>query len=516
MKKSLLSIVAIGLSIGVASAQDRYLDEIFTDVTVTPSVVYGQNYQFVPPSPTPPVGDLLMDVYEGTGDTETGRACVIVLHTGNFLPKYFNGSASGNNKDSSLVAVARSFAKRGYMVLAPNYRGGWDPLNADADARRGSLLRAVYRGLNDVGSCVRFVKSEASTYGINPDKVILYGEGSGGYLSMAYVSLDRMAELEIEKFTDVNGNLYVDTAVVGQIDGSGGVVNVYNHPGVSKEVMFAVNAGGALGDSSWYEPGEAPIVSFHCPGDPFAPFEHGIVVVPTTNENVVPVSGSKWVVAEANRNGNNDIIRNQTFTDPYSEAAYTALASSYANPTEVLQLNPTDYEGLFPFIRKVLVPNGGGAIFPEASPWQWWDPTSVIATATAIGLNGQQIHDNGLLTNPDMSAAKGKAYIDSIMGYLAPRLNAAIIAGVQEVDVVNSNTFVYPNPANDFLVVKTRDAIRITDVEIYNITGSLVRTENGLNTFSHQMNGIDKLSSGLYLVKVTTDKGITTRKVYVD
>lgn len=84
------------------------------------------------------------------------------------------------------------------------------------------------------------------------------------------------------------------------------------------------------------------------------------------------------------------------------------------------------------------------------------------------------------------------------------------------MDVVNSNTFVYPNPANDFLVVKTRDAIRITDVEIYNITGSLVRTENGLNTFSHQMNGIDKLSSGLYLVKVTTDKGITTRKVYVD
>ena len=58
---------------------------------------------------------------------------------------------------------------------------------------------------------------------------------------MAYVTLDRMAELEIQKFTDVNGNLYVDTSLVGQIDGSGGLVNNYEYPGYSN----------ALRDQRW-------------------------------------------------------------------------------------------------------------------------------------------------------------------------------------------------------------------------------------------------------------------------
>ncbi len=117
MKKLILSVVALGLTVGVASAQDRYLDEIFSDVTVTSNVVYGENYKFVPPSPTPPIGDLVMDVYEGTGDTETGRAVVICLHTGNFLPKYFNGSFTGNNQDSSLVEAAKwGISRRGNRV----------------------------------------------------------------------------------------------------------------------------------------------------------------------------------------------------------------------------------------------------------------------------------------------------------------------------------------------------------------------------------------------------------------
>jgi hypothetical protein len=66
------------------------------------------------------------------------------------------------------------------------------------------------------------------------------------------------------------------------------------------------------------------------------------------------------------------------------------------------------------------------------------------------------------------------------------------------------------------LVVKSNEGIRITDVEIYDMTGKLVRTENGLNKLSHQINGIDQFPAGLYLVKVTTDQGLVTRKVFVD
>ena len=47
-----------------------------------------------------------------------------------------------------------------------------------------------------------------------------------------------------------------------------------------------------------------------------------------------------------------------------------------------------------------------------------------------------------------MSAARGRAYLDSIHGFLAPRLHTLINSsvGIDEPDFVNSNMFVYPNP----------------------------------------------------------------------
>ncbi|MBL4585590.1 MAG: hypothetical protein JKX84_00825, partial [Flavobacteriales bacterium] len=156
MKKSLLTLVTV-LAVSSAFAQFRYLDEIFTSTDYTQDVVFGNNIHFIPSSVPPFPADLKMDMYEGTGDTETGRAAVIVLHSGNFLPKYFNQNPGGNNKDSSIVESCNLFAKRGYFVVAPNYRPGWNPLEPDQDLRTTGLINAVYRGLNDVKTCVRYL-----------------------------------------------------------------------------------------------------------------------------------------------------------------------------------------------------------------------------------------------------------------------------------------------------------------------------------------------------------------------
>lgn len=505
MKKNLLLIFAAILAFGTSQAQ-RYETEIFTNATVTPNVTFGNNYNFLLDPQNPFISPMPMNVYEGTGDTATDRACMVVLHTGNFLPKYFNGSASGNNLDSNIVEICNQFAKRGYLVVSPNYRLGWDPLNDTADVRRGTLLNAVYRALHDAKTCVRYMKSEATTYGIDADKIILYGQGSGGYVSMAYVTLDRMAELEIQKFTDVNGNLYVDTSLVGQIDGSGGLVNNYEYGGYSNDVLCAINAGGALGDSSWLEPGEAPIISFHVPTDPFAPFEQGIVIVPTTNENVVDVVGSNWVVRHSNSNGNNDLLGGP-YNDPYSIAADAAITA--------LGQTPSEYEGLFPFHRAVPTGVPNPPIVPEASPWDWWDMNTVVSQANSLGLDGNAIHNNGLLTNPDMSSTKARLYIDTIMGYLAPRLVSAMLTvGIEEHnDAVTNNTFVYPNPTSSDLTVRV-NGFKINTIEIYSMNGQLVRTEANLNTGRAELS-VDGLDNGLYLLKIITDKGFATKRVAV-
>jgi hypothetical protein len=529
MKKLLLAFLSIGLVSGSSIAQERYLDELFTDVDVTSNVTFGSNYNFLLGSPTPNF-QLRTDVYAPNGDTETSRAAVVVLHTGNFLPKYLNQSPSGNNQDSSIVVTSEMFAKRGYVAFAPNYRLGWDATNVDPttgpDIRRGTLLNAVYRAINDVKALVRYIKKtvaeDGNPYGVNPDRIIIYGHGSGGYISLAYGSLDRIEELENEitgKWLSatnagnfVQGELYIDTDVVGGIDGFGGLYNDTNHYGYSNDVVACVNVGGALGDSAWMEAGEPPIISFHCPNDGFAPFTQGLVIVPTTQEVVVDVVGSRWAIGAANAFGNNDVLYGPNpYTDPYTVAAEEALQSNHPD----LGLNPADYRGLFPFNRPDIA-----WPFQESSPWQWWDETLMVAEAGALvgSQAAQTIHDNGVGGNPTMSAAKGRAYLDSIHGFLAPRLHHLINSnvGVEDNDFVNANTFVYPNPANDYLVVKTRENIRITDVEIYDMTGSLVFVQNGLNKFSHQINGIDAYPAGIYLIKVTTDQGLITRKAFVN
>jgi hypothetical protein len=157
-------------------------------------------------------------------------------------------------------------------------------------------------------------------------------------------------------------------------------------------------------------------------------------------------------------------------------------------------------------------------VFPESSPWDWWDEDAVIAAAATLGADGATIHSNGLLTNPDMSATKANFYIDTIMGFIAPRLVSLMgTVSIEEAgqSFVDGNTFIYPNPAQDFIVVKTRENIRVQGIEIFGINGALIASEFDLNTLSREVN-VSSLPRGLYLVRVMTDQGFVTRKIFKD
>lgn len=70
------------------------------------------------------------------------------------------------------------------------------------------------------------------------------------------------------------------------------------------------------------------------------------------------------------------------------------------------------------------------------------------------------------------------------------------------------NISIYPNPANDQLFIKS-DA-PINQVQIYSAQGKLVHSENE----SIGANGIDisELTSGMYIIQVETEQGISTKK----
>lgn len=464
---------------------------------------------------------LEMDVYTPPADDEVAQRPVFVnVHTGNFLPALFNGAVTGDKIDSVGVNICRQMAKRGYVAVNINYRLGWNPLSPNENVRRGTLLQAVYRAIHDTQSAVRFLRSPAGgPYGIDPSRIALIGQGSGGYVTQAYTTLDDyIAEIaSLPKFIDTDtGFPYVIEERDGTIEGDQGFLRLHDPLfdfGIPKAVSMSVNMGGALADESWLEQGDAAMVAFHCVRDPFAPFDAGMVVVPTTNENVVPVHGSNVFVQKANDLGNNDAFASIPDGDAYTDAARATYGETYeyiyaTEPTMTVSETP---EGLYPFLLPL---NGDVSVFGnQGSPWDWWDFATlevvVAATNDALGtdFNAAQLHGSGLFSNPDMSQEKGLTYIDTVMGYLNPRavLHMGLATGIGELPAVQSAMKLYPNPSAAGSVVIENEKAQMSEIIFMDALGRVV--------FSTEVNGYNYRldhtgwKTGMYFVTVMFKEG---------
>ncbi|MFY8108525.1 MAG: carboxylesterase family protein, partial [Bacteroidia bacterium] len=420
MNKNLLSVFGafvMMLCVNSTMAQNRYIDEVFTEVSKSSNILYDTNYainllfgQPIPGLGTSPVWNepLICDVYTPTGDTETKRPVIILTHTGSYLPAFINKQTTGSKDDNSIVELANRFAKRGYVVVAMNYRLGWNPATTIQEQATEQLIKATYRGLQDVRNCVRFFRVNASTYGIDTSKIVVGGQGTGGYISMALGSVSTRADIESNlKFLRGDASPMVSVDTLGDWTGLGGAapLNSPANPSIPSNVHMTFNYGGAMGDSAWMKTTSLPIVSMHVTRDPFAPYRTGNVVVPTTGVTVIPnASGAHDVIRKADALGINAKINQYDYIDEYSSRA------DEVNPNVN---NVFGFETSFPF---------------EGSSWEWWDraaaqaKTFQIYRGVPLPTNGREADSLSMLTNPFMSEARGKAYIDTISGYLAPRI----------------------------------------------------------------------------------------------
>lgn len=413
MKKiSTLIVLCCLLMAGSLNAQ-RYLTQVFDQVQVTTGVTYGVNAtvlyyqslgQAVPEN-------LLMDIYEPVGDVETNRPVILYFHTGNFLPQPTYGNPTGNRSDSSVVELCTRLAKMGYVVASCDYRLGWNPIATAQTERVKTLINAAYRGVQDSRTAARFFRKSAANgnpYGIDPSKLVIWGQGTGGYIAFAAATINSYNDIVIPKFiSDVEvqpGVIVPLPMVLEQVNGDPNGLSYginpndndtlcyINHEGYDSGFTCMVNMGGALGDSTWVTANDIPMISFHAPTDPFAPYNIGTVIVPGLNLPVVEVSGSFNAQKKAHELGLNAPFEAvEAINDLYTQSA------NQAN---------NGYFGLYPMRRPASQP-------ADSAPWEWWNTSNPAS-------------GNGLQTNPDMSAAKGKLFCDTIIAYAAPRLMCAL------------------------------------------------------------------------------------------
>jgi len=109
-------------------------------------------------------GDLVLDVFRP--DDSKPRAAVLCLHGGFW--------AKGSKK--FMHPLAEGLVEKGYVAVCSNYRLT-DVAQAPAQ-------------LHDVFSAIRFLRENASDYGIDPEKIGVTGSSAGGYLAVMAAVFD--------------------------------------------------------------------------------------------------------------------------------------------------------------------------------------------------------------------------------------------------------------------------------------------------------------------------------------
>jgi hypothetical protein len=205
-----LLLVVFLLSAFSGKAQSPYTTEQYSyrtefDIPYGTSINYAGN----------PV-ELYLNLYKPIGDENTHRPLIVLVHGGAWI--------AGNRNDNDIQLLAPRFVSRGYVVASVSYRFGFHPNpnggsntatctavtlegNCVYPADTNEVIRAIYRGMQDVKGAIRFLKGRSSVDSVCTENVYLSGVSAGGFNSLAAAFLDTPNEkpFSTEALSDAPG-----------------------------------------------------------------------------------------------------------------------------------------------------------------------------------------------------------------------------------------------------------------------------------------------------------------------
>ncbi len=223
-----------------ADSQDRgsnkYKNEVFPDVTIQKDLSYS-------PGKHPGTKEKFyrLDMYAPTGDTTQLRPLIIWLHGGGFT--------FGSKKAPGIQLWSETFARRGYVCAALNYRLG----GTKALFNFTALKKGCYDAVTDVQEAVAWFKKNHTQFGIDTNRIILAGNSAGGMIALQAV-YSSQAEL----------------AADARIPGAELLPVTPNPAGVAA----VINLWGGLFDISWLKNAHVPIFNVYGDQDKIVPFDH--------------------------------------------------------------------------------------------------------------------------------------------------------------------------------------------------------------------------------------------------
>jgi predicted esterase len=208
----------------LGTAPVRYRDPIFNAVTVTSNIKYGSAVNLE--NKTVP---LQLDMYQPTGDKVSARPAIVWVHGGSFC--------CGTKTSPELVDEATTFSMEGYLNVSIDYR-------LESPGCSGSLsncVQAIQEATADAQTAVRFLRTNAVKYGIDPNRIAVGGSSAGAItaLNVGYSSSEDP----------------------------------------SASVRAAVSLSGAQVAVGTISAGDAPALDFHCTTDPLVAYSWAVSTI---------------------------------------------------------------------------------------------------------------------------------------------------------------------------------------------------------------------------------------------
>ena len=187
------------LFLPISLFSQTYLEKGLYTWTVEKDLVYAHRTNYVGETDT-----LLLDLYKPVGNFCPERPLVVLVHGGSWL----TGCKEG------ISWFAEEMVSRGYVVANVNYRLGWhkketlgtacgtqdfpdifpNSYAALYPADSCEMIRAIYRGQQDVKSAIRWLKSRHMQDSTSQEAILVGGESAGAFLSLAVGFLDKDEE----------------------------------------------------------------------------------------------------------------------------------------------------------------------------------------------------------------------------------------------------------------------------------------------------------------------------------
>jgi acetyl esterase/lipase len=499
MKNNILIylLILIGIPLTLRSQNYRYVHTIFPGAVKTSGIIYGTapflNYPYINEAATT-VQNLVMDLYQPQGDTFSNRPAIIFAHPGGFV--------TGNRTVDDMVAFCDTFARKGYVTATIDYRQGLEVLdNPDLHYQRGA-----YRGIQDGRTAVRFLRANATQYGIDPDRIYFAGSSAGAFIAINSVTLDE-TELPVYVgpvsytafFQNYTGPDLGDPDIGANLSFSGtpdGILGLWG--GVDDTLKIGTN-------------NSAPMFLVHGTADETVPFTSG---PPFGFSSLADVFGSNAISKRLAKIGMP--AADTYFVEGEGHEFHGASNGMWENGTGGNEYWDTIVEKSTTFFWQVHKPDAAFSIVANALEISFNDQ-SIGATGWKwdFGDGGSSIEQNPVHTYSSEGTYLVSLYImnnnqswDTISQSVIVLDNTSLKEGLAQI------VRIYPNPASMKLFIESSTPVTEHMVKVFDPSGKEMQVTMSKTGTTNTMD-ISGWKSGVYIFRLSIGGEYLFKKVLV-